>query len=133
MKPLNFAVIGCGMLARQYEEAANDPEVDGLVVATTEIGSNPGAPVVAIRINDDWKSWKFVRMQNGLNRKVGLLLSEGTHFADLATWFLESEPVSAVCVGLGALNHAIVISYANGGLATTCWRCARPGSPAARQ
>jgi len=204
MKPLNFAVIGCGMLARQmhlpnlvslaearlhtccdinednlracepfhpqkltrqYVEAVNDPEVDGLVVATTEtfripiieaaaragkpvycekpladtlenalairrlveksgipfcvghnrrcspammearslftshmrdprpcgwrferpgwdtmdIGSNPGAPVVAIRINDDWKSWKFVHMQNDLNRKVGLLLSEGTH------------------------------------------------------
>ncbi|MFZ4776647.1 MAG: Gfo/Idh/MocA family oxidoreductase [Terrimicrobiaceae bacterium] len=243
MKPLNFAVIGCGMLARlmhlpnlvslaeanlhtccdinednlsacepfhpqkltrQYEEAVNDPEVDALVVATTEvfripiieaaaragkpvycekpladtlenalaiqrlveesgipfcvghnrrsspammearniftshmrdpqrcdwrferpgwdtmdIGTNPGAPVVAIRINDDWKSWKCVHMQNDLNRKVGLLLSEGTHFADLATWFLESDPASVVCVGQGVLNHAIVISYANGGLAT---------------
>ena len=243
MKPLNFAVIGTGMLARQihlpnlvslsgaclhtccdkneanlgacaafqpkkstpnFEEAISDPEVDALIVATTEsfrlpiieaaaragkpvycekpladtlenalriqrlvadsgipfcvghnrrcspamrearsiftshmrdpqrcdwrferpgwetmdIGSNPGAPVVAIRINDDWKSWKFVHLQNDLNRKVGLLLSEGTHFADLATWFLESDPVSVVCVGQGVLNHVLVIRYANGGLAT---------------
>jgi len=85
---------------------------------TMEIGDNPGAPVVAIRINDDWKSWKAVHLQNDLNRKVGLLLSEGTHFVDLANWFIESEPVSVLCSGYGVLNHAIIIHYANGGMAT---------------
>lgn len=243
MKPMNFAVIGCGMLARQahlpnltaldeavvhtccdineanldacqvfqpkkttrdFHEAVADPEVDALVVATTEtfrvpiieaaaragkpvytekpladtldnafkiqqlvqqsgipfcvghnrrsspamkeareiftshmrdpqptawrferpgwdtmdVGADPGAPVVAIRINDDWKSWKAVHLQNDLNRKVGLLLSEGTHFVDLANWFLESEPVRVLCSGQGVLNHAIIIHYANGAMAT---------------
>lgn len=85
---------------------------------TMEVGDNPGAPVVAIRINDDWKSWKAVHLQNDLNRKVGLLLSEGTHFADLANWFIDSEPVRVLCSGQGILNHAIIIHYANGGMAT---------------
>ncbi len=85
---------------------------------TMDVGANPGAPVIAIRINDDWKSWKSVHLQSELNRKVGLLLSEGTHFADLANWFMDSEPVSVLCVGQGVLNHVIVIRYANGGMAT---------------
>jgi len=243
MKPLNFAVIGCGMLARQmhlpnlnglaetvfhtccdideanieasqafhpkkttrdYRKAIADPEVDALLIATTEtfrvpiieaaakagkpvycekpladtlenalaiqrlveeyripfcvghnrrsspamqdarrffvshmrnpqpcpwrferpgwdamkVGADPGVPVVAIRINDDWKSWKAIHLQNDLNRKVGLLLSEGTHFVDLANWFLESDPVKVSCTGQGVLNHVMVIHYANGGMAT---------------
>jgi predicted dehydrogenase len=243
MKPLNFAVIGCGMLARQmhlpnlrslaetnlhtccdilpanleecrkfepkkfssdFREVIADPEVEALVIATTEtyrlpiieaaaaagkpvycekpladtlanalaieaiveesgipfcVGHNRrsspamqearaifdrqmknpepcawrferpgweemdvqtqvGAPVIAIRINDDWKSWKSVHLQNKLNRKVGLILSEGTHFVDLASWFLDSAPVRVTCCGEGVLNHAIIIQYANGGLAT---------------
>lgn len=243
MRPLNFAVIGCGMLARQvhlpnlrsledaefhtccdidesnieaaqffhpqkttrdYRQAIADPEVDALIIATTEtfrlpvveaaaragkpvycekpladtlenalaierivdqhkipfcvghnrraspamqdareifvshmrspqaclwrferpgweamdIGADPGLPLVAIRINDDWKSWKAVHLQNDLNRKVGLLLSEGTHFVDMANWFLESEPVRVLCSGQGVLNHAFIVHYANGGMAT---------------
>jgi len=243
MKPINFAVIGCGMLARSvhlpnlagfedarfhtccdisednieaaqafhpkkctrdYREAISDPEVDALIIATTEtfrvpiiqaaaaagkavycekpladtlqnalliqrlvdqsgipfcvghnrrsspamqaareifvshmrnpqsppwrferegwetidVGGNPGAPVVAIRINDDWKSWKAVHMQSDLNRKVGLILSEGTHFTDLANWFIDSEPVRVFCSGQGVLNHSVIIHYANGGMAT---------------
>lgn len=85
---------------------------------TMEIGANPGAPVVSIRINDDWKSWKAVHLENDLNRKVGLILSEGTHFVDLANWFIDSEPVSVLCSGQGILNHAIIVHYANGGMAT---------------
>lgn len=85
---------------------------------TMDVGSDPGAPVVAIRINDDWKSWKAVHLQNDLNRKVGLLLSEGTHFTDLANWFMDAEPVRVVCSGQGVLNHAIIFHYANGGMAT---------------
>jgi len=82
------------------------------------VGDHPGVPVVAIRINDDWKSWKPVHLESELNRRVGLVLSEGTHFADLATWFIDSEPVRVFCSGEGVLNHAIFIKYANGGLAT---------------
>lgn len=81
------------------------------------VGSNPGAPVLAIRVNDDWKSWKAVHLQNDLNRRVGLLLSEGTHFTDLANWFLDSEPERVLCTGVGVLNHAIIIHYANGAMA----------------
>jgi len=85
---------------------------------TMEVGANAGAPVVSIRINDDWQSWKFVHLQSELNRKVGLLLSEGTHFVDLANWFLDAEPVRVICSGQGVLNHVIIIHYANGGMAT---------------
>ncbi len=83
-----------------------------------DVGENPGAPVISIRINDDWRSWKSVHLQNDLNRKVGLLLSEGTHFVDLANWFMDSTPVSVLCAGQGVLNHAIIVHYENGGMAT---------------
>lgn len=85
---------------------------------TMDVGSAPGSPVLAIRINDDWKSWKPVHLLNDLNRRVGLLLSEGTHFVDLANWFLDSPPVSVLCTGQGVLNHVMVIHYANGGMAS---------------
>lgn len=85
---------------------------------TFDVGADPGAPALSMRINDDWKSWKFVHMQSELNRKVGLLLSEGTHFVDLANWFIDSEPVRVLCAGQGVLNHTIIIHYANGGMAT---------------
>ncbi len=81
------------------------------------VGANTGAPVVSIRINDDWKSWKKVHLQTDLNRKVGLVLSEGTHFVDLANWFLEAEPVEVFCTGQGVLNHVIVIHYDDGAMA----------------
>jgi len=42
----------------------------------------------------------------------------GTHFADLANWFMDSEPVRVLCSGQGVLNHAIIIHYAHGGMAT---------------
>ena len=84
---------------------------------TMDIGTNAGAPLVSIRINDDWKSWKFVHLQTEFNRKVGLLLSEGTHFVDIANWFLDAEPVRVLCSGQGVLNHVIIIHYANGGMA----------------
>jgi len=243
MKPLNFAVIGCGMLARQthlptltslpeaqlhtccdlseeslaachsfspqklrrdFEAAVEDPEVDALVVATTEhfrvtiieaaakagkpvycekpladslanarkieelvedsgipfcvghnrrcspamveaqaifsahmarpeplpwryerpgfeaipVGDNDGKPLINIRINDDWKSWKAIHTTSELNREAGLLLSEGTHFTDIANWFLQDQPVRVFATGQGIVNHVMVIEYARGGLAT---------------
>ena len=242
MKPLNFAVVGCGMLARQthlpnlvalddatlhtccdineanlaatemfgprklthdFRKAIEDPEVDAIILATTEtfrvpvveaaaragkpvftekpladtlaaaleiqrlvetsgipfcvghnrrcspamvdaretfvahlrepaaapwryqregwekipVGLDDASPVVSIRINDDWRSWKSVHTENELNRSAGLILSEGTHFADLATWFLDDEPISVFCAGQGLLNHAVIIRYRHGGLA----------------
>lgn len=84
---------------------------------TMDIGMNAGAPVISIRINDDWKSWKSVHLQTELNRKVGLVLSEGTHFVDLANWFLDARPVKVLCTGQGVLNHVIVIQYDNGAMA----------------
>lgn len=84
---------------------------------TMNVGDAAGSPVVSIRINDDWKSWKPVHLQNDLNRKVGLLLSEGTHFVDLANWFLDAAPVRVLCTGHGVLNHVIVVHYDNGGMA----------------
>jgi len=83
-----------------------------------EIGTDPGVPAVVIRVNDDWKSWKSVHLQSGLNRQVGLVLGEGTHFVDLANWFLGSEPIRVFCSGEGVLNHTMIIHYANGGMAT---------------
>ncbi len=81
------------------------------------VGDNPGVPILTIRINDDWQSWNAVHLLHGKNREVGLILSEGTHFADLATWFLDSEPVEVHCIGSGILNHVITIRYANAGIA----------------
>jgi len=82
------------------------------------VGSADGSPVMQIRINDDWRSWKSVHTSSPLNREIGLLLSEATHFVDLACWFLQSEPVRVSCMGRGILNHLISISFANGGLAS---------------
>ena len=82
------------------------------------LAQSPGAPVVIIRINDDWMSWKSVHLQNELNSRFGLILSEGTHFVDLANWFLDDEPESVIGLGQGILNHSLSIKYAGGGLAT---------------
>jgi len=42
-----------------------------------------GQAALSIRINDDWWSWKGVHLQ-GQNSEIGLLISENTHFADIA-------------------------------------------------
>jgi len=82
------------------------------------VGAHPGAPVISIRINDDWMSWKAVHLENPLNRKVGLLLSEATHFTDLANWFMDAKPTRVFCSGQGVLNHGMLIHYDNGGMAS---------------
>lgn len=83
-----------------------------------DAGGNPGRPVVAIRINDDWRSWKSEHLRIPLNRRVGLVLGEGTHFVDLANWFIDSTPEVVSCTGSGILSHVMVIHYANGGMAS---------------
>jgi len=74
-------------------------------------------PTVSIRINDDWMSWKSVHLQ-GDNAEYGLLLSEMTHFADLACWFLDAEPKRVGVLSSGVLNHATIIEFEGGGIAS---------------
>lgn len=83
-----------------------------------DVGSEDGLPVVNIRINDDWHSWKPVHVTSEINRKYGLLLSECTHFVDLACWFIGSKPKQVFTTGTGVLNHALTLKFENGGLAT---------------
>jgi predicted dehydrogenase len=70
-----------------------------------------------VRINDDWYSWKswvFDRTQ----APHGPMLFEMTHFTDLCNWFMAAEPVEVSALETGMLNHAIIVRYAGGELAT---------------
>ena len=81
------------------------------------VGGEENLPAVSIRINDDWMSWKAVHLQ-GDNAEYGLLLSEMTHFADLARWFVDAEPKRVGVLSSGVLNHATVIEFEGGGIAS---------------
>jgi len=72
---------------------------------------------VAIHINDDWWSWKPVHVQ-GQNAEIGLLLSENTHFADVACWFIQSEPVAVTTIFTGLTLHQVAVEFEGGHLAT---------------
>jgi len=109
-----------------------------------------GVPSVAVRINDDWYSWKgwvFDKSQ----APHGPMLFEMTHFTDVCNWFLAEQPVEVTAVATGMLNLAVIVRYQSGALATivlgnngtmsswgmgpispstTCWRCARLASEA---
>lgn len=82
------------------------PKVDG-----------DGAPQFTCRINDDWYSWKG-RAFEANQFSHGRLLHEMTHFVDLANWFFEATPVEAVALEPNQLNHAAIITYDNGAVAT---------------
>lgn len=72
---------------------------------------------MSVRINDDWHSWKqwvFDKTQ----APHGPMLFEMTHFTDLCNWFLAGEPMEVFATETGMLNHAIVIRYREGELAT---------------
>jgi predicted dehydrogenase len=76
-----------------------------------------GVAQFCCRINDDWYSWKswvFDKTQ----APHGPMLFEMTHFTDLCNWFLDAEPVEAMAMETGMLNHAILVRYATGELAT---------------
>lgn len=65
-----------------------------------------------LRINDDcwsWKAWTFVE---------GSMISEMTHFADIACYFIEKSPVRVTTVGNKKANQSIVIEFSDGSLAT---------------
>lgn len=70
-----------------------------------------------VRINDDWYSWKawvFDKEQ----APHGPMLFEMTHFTDLCNWFMADTPCEVVALETGMLNHAIIIRYKGGELAT---------------
>lgn len=79
--------------------------------------ADDGTATFSCRINDDWYSWKswvFDKEQ----APYGPMLFEMTHFTDLCNWFLASEPVEVVAMETGMLNHAIIVKYAGGEIAT---------------
>ena len=76
-----------------------------------------GVPSVAVRINDDWYSWKgwvFDKSQ----APHGPMLFEMTHFTDVCNWFLAEQPVEVTAVATGMLNLAVIVRYQSGALAT---------------
>lgn len=78
---------------------------------------NDGTASFNVRINDDWYSWKswvFDKTQ----APHGPMLFEMTHFTDLCNWFMGSEPTEVVALETGMLNHAIIVRYRGGELAT---------------
>lgn len=76
-----------------------------------------GRPSMSVRINDDWYSWKgwVFDKEHSLH---GPMVFEMTHFTDLCNWFLAAEPTEVIAVESGMLNHAVIIRYAGGELAT---------------
>lgn len=77
-----------------------------------DVKGQDGVPSVAIRINDDWQSWKSVHL-TGENAEYGLLLGEMTHFVDLARLFLRSEAKRVFTMHNGILNHVVSIEFEN--------------------
>ncbi len=81
------------------------------------VRSDDGIASMNVRINDDWYSWKswvFDKTQ----APHGPMLFEMTHFTDLCNWFMASAPVEVFAMETGMLNHAIIIKYAGGEIAT---------------
>lgn len=76
-----------------------------------------GVAGMAVRINDDWHSWKRW-VFDPAQAPHGPLLFEMTHFTDVCNWLLAAEPVEVVALEAGMLNHGVVIRYATGELAT---------------
>ena len=75
------------------------------------------APAIAVRINDDWWSWKGYVFDQG-SECAGPMLFEMTHFTDICNWFIGRLPVRVTALEGGMLNHGAVIEYEGGALAT---------------
>lgn len=76
-----------------------------------------GAAAINVRINDDWHSWKSW-VFDPEQAPHGAMLFEMTHFTDICNWMLDSEPVSVTAMEPNRLNHGIIVTYANGEVAT---------------
>lgn len=81
------------------------------------VGRENGLASMAIRVNDDWHSWKPVHLR-GQNAEFGLLLSEMTHYADVACWLFGAEPKRVCTISSGVANHATTIEFESGEIAT---------------
>ena len=79
--------------------------------------TDDGVASMSVRINDDWYSWKSW-VFDPTQAPHGPMLFEMTHFTDLCNWFLDSEAVEVAAMETGMLNHAIIIRYAGGEIAT---------------
>jgi predicted dehydrogenase len=90
---------------------------EGWEQVQTVVGAEADMPAISIRINDDWMSWKPVHLE-GENAEYGLLLSEMTHFADLACWFLDAEPRRVGVLSSGVATHATIMEFEGGGIAS---------------
>lgn len=76
-----------------------------------------GKASINVRINDDWYSWKawvFDKTQ----APHGPMLFEMTHFTDICNWFLDAEPEEVFAMETGMLNHAIIVKYKTGEIAS---------------
>ena len=76
-----------------------------------------GKAAISVRINDDWYSWKswvFDKQQ----APFGPMLFEMTHFTDICNWFLGAEPAEVVAMEQGMLNHAVIVRYKTGEIAS---------------
>ncbi len=76
-----------------------------------------GRPSIALRINDDWHSWKKW-VFDGTQAPYGPMLFEMSHFTDICNWMMAEEPVEVIALETGMLNHAVIVRYRQGGLAT---------------
>lgn len=79
--------------------------------------ADDGKAAISVRINDDWYSWKawvFDKQQ----APHGPMLFEMTHFTDICNWFLAAEPVEVSAMEQGMLNHAVIVRYKTGELAS---------------
>ncbi len=79
--------------------------------------ADDGRASMNVRINDDWYSWKGW-VFDPAQAPHGPMLFEMTHFTDLCNWFLAAEPEEVVAMETGMLNHAIIIKYRTGELAS---------------
>ncbi len=76
-----------------------------------------GVAAMAVRINDDWYSWKGW-VFDPEQAQFGPMLFEMTHFTDLCNWFLAAKPVEVSALDGGMLNHGVIIRYETGEIAT---------------
>ncbi len=96
--------VPCAWRFEREGDARPDMELDGVAA-------------MAVRINDDWHSWKswvFDKTQ----APHGPMLFEMTHFTDLCNWFMADEPVAVQAMQVEPFNHGVLIRYRGGAMAS---------------
>ncbi|MFP4027294.1 MAG: Gfo/Idh/MocA family protein [Candidatus Brocadiia bacterium] len=67
-----------------------------------------------LRVNDDSRSWKDWVFED----EMGIIFVEMVHFADLALWLMQSEPVEVTVSGSHIGNATTVIRFQDGSMTT---------------